>query len=136
MFSARPRTSYLGCQPPVLVHKLLTAAKSVLARIRSTGGSAVFRCAQKANTIATAPRTRDRCPPRSDLRRRDQRGTMSTSWHYRRSALTNGISFEALNNISHTTRRFIAVLNDNEWSIAKNVAPSQPYLNKLITIRL
>jgi len=37
------------------------------------------------------------------------------------AVLTNGISFEALNNISHTTKKFIAVLNDNEWSIAKNV---------------
>ena len=38
------------------------------------------------------------------------------------AALTNGISFEALNNIS-TTKKFIGILNDNEWSIDKNVAP-------------
>ena len=37
------------------------------------------------------------------------------------AALTNGISFEALNNIAATTRHFIGILNDNEWSIAKNV---------------
>ena len=49
------------------------------------------------------------------------------------AALTNGISFEALNNISHCTRRFIGILNDNEWSIAKNVGAIASYLNKLIT---
>src|SRR5512135_3857884 len=49
------------------------------------------------------------------------------------AALTNGISFEALNNIAPTTKRFIGVLNDNEWSIAKNVGAIATYLNKLIT---
>ena len=49
------------------------------------------------------------------------------------AALTNGISFEALNNIAHTTKRFIGILNDNEWSIAKNVGAISSYLNKLIT---
>jgi 1-deoxy-D-xylulose-5-phosphate synthase len=49
------------------------------------------------------------------------------------AALTNGISFEALNNIGHTTKKFIGILNDNEWSIAKNVGAVSGYLNKLIT---
>ncbi len=49
------------------------------------------------------------------------------------AALTNGISFEALNNIGHTTKRFIGILNDNEWTIAKNVGAIATYLNKLIT---
>ena len=37
------------------------------------------------------------------------------------AALTCGVSYEALNNISESTRKFIMILNDNEWSIAKNV---------------
>ena len=37
------------------------------------------------------------------------------------AAFTNGISFEALNNISDQTNRMIVVLNDNEWSIDRNV---------------
>ena len=37
------------------------------------------------------------------------------------AALTCGISYEALNNVEAQTKRFIVVLNDNEWSIAKNV---------------
>ncbi len=36
-------------------------------------------------------------------------------------ALTNGISLEAANQIRHSTRRFILVINDNEMSISKNV---------------
>ena len=37
------------------------------------------------------------------------------------AAFTCGITYEALNNIAHHTRRLIVVLNDNEWSIDKNV---------------
>ena len=37
------------------------------------------------------------------------------------AAFTCGITLEALNNISCTTKKFILILNDNEWSIAKNV---------------
>ena len=49
------------------------------------------------------------------------------------AALTCGITMEALNNIATSTKRLIVVLNDNEWSIAKNVGAIASYLNKLIT---
>jgi 1-deoxy-D-xylulose-5-phosphate synthase len=49
------------------------------------------------------------------------------------AAFTNGISFEALNNISSATRRLIVVLNDNEWSIDKNVGAIAAYLTKIAT---
>lgn len=49
------------------------------------------------------------------------------------AALTCGITLEALNNISHSTKRLCVVLNDNEWSIAKNVGAISSYLNELIT---
>src|SRR5580658_7871710 len=65
---------------------------------------------------------------------RDKRGTdEQVVCIFGDAALTNGISFEALNNIGHTTKRFIGILNDNEWSIAKNVGAISNYLNKLIT---
>jgi len=44
------------------------------------------------------------------------------------AALTCGISYEALNNVKAHTKRFIVVLNDNEWSIAKNVGAIANYL--------
>ncbi|MGC9198911.1 MAG: 1-deoxy-D-xylulose-5-phosphate synthase [Acidobacteriaceae bacterium] len=48
------------------------------------------------------------------------------------AAFTNGISFEALNNMG-STRRLIVVLNDNEWSIDKNVGAIAAYLHKIAT---
>ena len=48
-------------------------------------------------------------------------------------AFTCGVSFEALNNVASTTKRLIIVLNDNEWSIAKNVGAVAEYLNRLVT---
>lgn len=49
------------------------------------------------------------------------------------AAFTNGISFEALNNIAAQTRRMIIVLNDNAWSIDKNVGAIAEYFHKVVT---
>ncbi len=49
------------------------------------------------------------------------------------AAFTCGITYEALNNIANSTRRLIVVLNDNEWSIDKNVGAIASYLNKIVT---
>ena len=49
------------------------------------------------------------------------------------AAFTCGVSFEALNNVASSTKRLIIVLNDNEWSIAKNVGAVAEYLNRLVT---
>lgn len=48
------------------------------------------------------------------------------------AAFTCGPTFEALNNVA-TTRKFIVVLNDNEWSIDKNVGAIARYFNKIAT---
>jgi 1-deoxy-D-xylulose-5-phosphate synthase len=48
------------------------------------------------------------------------------------AAFTCGPSFEALNNIA-STKRLILVLNDNEWSIDRNVGAIAKYLNQLTT---
>ena len=48
------------------------------------------------------------------------------------AAFTCGISYEALNNARSQTKRFIVVLNDNEWSIAKNVGAIANYLNNIV----
>ncbi len=49
------------------------------------------------------------------------------------AAFTNGISFEALNNIASQTKRLIVVLNDNAWSIDKNVGAIAEYFHKIVT---
>jgi 1-deoxy-D-xylulose-5-phosphate synthase len=49
------------------------------------------------------------------------------------AAFTCGITVEALNNVVSSTKRLIVILNDNEWSIAKNVGAMARYLNRLST---
>ena len=48
-------------------------------------------------------------------------------------AFTNGITFEAINNIAEHTRRMIVVLNDNEWSIDRNVGAIARYFHRIVT---
>jgi 1-deoxy-D-xylulose-5-phosphate synthase len=49
------------------------------------------------------------------------------------AAFTNGISYEALNNIAEQTKRLIIVLNDNEWSIDRNVGAIARYFHRIVT---
>src|SRR5882757_9563668 len=120
----------------VYVHKLLTGRKDRFNTIRTTDGLNGFALrtesahdcygAGHAGTALSA--ALGMCAAR------DQRGgDENIVAIFGDAALTNGISFEALNNIAHTTKKFIGVLNDNEWSIAKNVGAIASYLNKLIT---
>jgi 1-deoxy-D-xylulose-5-phosphate synthase len=49
------------------------------------------------------------------------------------AAFTCGITMEALNNVVGSTKRLIIILNDNKWSIAKNMGALPRYFNELIT---
>lgn len=49
------------------------------------------------------------------------------------AAFTNGITYEAMNNVAKSTKRLIVVLNDNEWSIDKNVGAIADHLNRIVT---
>ena len=49
------------------------------------------------------------------------------------AAFTCGITMEALNNVATSTKRLVIILNDNKWSIAKNVGALPRYFNDLIT---
>jgi 1-deoxy-D-xylulose-5-phosphate synthase len=118
------------------VHKLLTGRKNRFDTIRTTSGLNGFalRTESEHDCYGAGHAGTALSAALGMAAARDQRGT---SEHvvciFGDAALTNGISFEALNNIGHTTKRFIGVLNDNEWSIAKNVGAIASYLNKLIT---
>ena len=120
----------------VYVHKLLTGRKDRFNTIRTTDGLNGFALrtesphdcygAGHAGTALSAAL--------GMAAARDKKGTNeNVVCIFGDAALTNGVSFEALNNIGHTTKRFIGILNDNEWSIAKNVGAIANYLNKLIT---
>src|SRR5436190_10022701 len=120
----------------VYVHKLLTGRADRFHTIRQTDGLNGFALrtesehdcygAGHAGTALSA--ALGMCAAR-DQKKTDE----NVVCIFGDAALTNGISFEALNNLSHTTKKFIAILNDNEWSIAKNVGAISGYLNKLIT---
>ncbi|HLX70979.1 MAG TPA: 1-deoxy-D-xylulose-5-phosphate synthase [Verrucomicrobiae bacterium] len=120
----------------VYVHKLLTGRKGKFNTIRTTNGLNGFALrtesphdcygAGHAGTALSAAL--------GMAAARDKKGSdENIVCIFGDAALTNGISFEALNNIGHTTKRFIGILNDNEWSIAKNVGAIANYLNRLIT---
>jgi len=118
------------------VHKLLTGRKNRFHTIRTTDGLNGFALrtesphdcygAGHAGTALSA--ALGMCAAR-DQRKTDE----NVVCIFGDAALTNGVSYEALNNIAQTTKRFIGILNDNEWSIAKNVGAISAYLNKMIT---
>src|SRR5262245_5343862 len=108
----------------IYVHKLLTGRRDRFNTIRSTGGLCGFalRSESPHDCYGAAHAGTARSAALGIAAARDQLGTdENVVAIFGDAALTNGISFEALNNISHTTKRFIGILNDNEWSIAKNV---------------
>src|SRR5580765_5726978 len=120
----------------IYVHKLLTGRKDKFHTIRSTGGLSGFamRSESDHDCYGAAHAGTALSAALGIAAARDQRGSdENVVAIIGDAALTNGISFEAMNNIAQTTKKFIAILNDNEWSIAKNVGAISGYLNKLIT---
>jgi len=118
------------------VHKLLTGRKNRFHTIRTTGGLNGFalRTESEHDCYGAAHAGTALSAALGMAVARDKRGSNEhVVAIFGDAALTNGISFEALNNIAHTTRRFIGILNDNEWSIARNVGAISTYLNRLIT---
>jgi 1-deoxy-D-xylulose-5-phosphate synthase len=118
------------------VHKLLTGRKDRFHTIRTTDGLSGFslRTESQHDCYGAGHAGTALSAALGMCAARDQRGSNeNVVCIFGDAALTNGISFEALNNIAHTTRRFIGILNDNEWSISKNVGAISAHLNKVIT---
>ncbi|HOW64994.1 MAG TPA: 1-deoxy-D-xylulose-5-phosphate synthase [Candidatus Paceibacterota bacterium] len=118
------------------VHKLLTGRKARFSTIRTTNGLVGFssRFESEHDCYGAGHAGTALSAALGMAVSRDRLGTDENIVAViGDAALTNGISFEALNNIAQSTRRFIVILNDNEWSIAKNVGAIAAYLNKLIT---
>ena len=118
------------------VHKLLTGRRERFHTIRSTGGISGFalRSESEHDCYGAAHAGTALSAALGICAARDRLGSdENVVAIFGDAALTNGISFEALNNLAYTTKRFIGVLNDNEFSIARNVGAIASYLNKLIT---
>jgi len=120
----------------VYVHKLLTGRKNRFRTIRQTDGLNGFalRTESEHDCFGAGHAGTALSAALGMAAARDKKGTdENIVCIFGDAALTNGISFEAMNNVAHTTKKFIGILNDNEWSIAKNVGAISGYLNKLIT---
>jgi 1-deoxy-D-xylulose-5-phosphate synthase len=119
----------------VYVHKIFTGRKDRFSTIRQTNGLNGFalRSESPHDCFGAGHAGTALSAALGMAAARDKKGTdENVVCIFGDAALTNGISFEALNNISHTTKKFIGILNDNEWSIAENVGAINSYLNKLI----
>ena len=118
------------------VHKMLTGRRAGLDTIRQHGGLNGFLLRTEsehdcygAGHAGTALSAGLGMAAARDLRGSDEHIVVVAG----DAAFTCGVSFEALNNVAETTKRFIVVLNDNEWSISKNVGAIASYLSKITT---
>ena len=120
----------------VYIHKILTGRKNRFRTIRQTDGLNGFalRTESEHDSFGAGHAGTALSAALGMAAARDKRGSdENVVAIFGDAALTNGISFEAMNNIAHTTKKFIGILNDNEWGIAKNVGAISTYLNRLIT---
>lgn len=120
------------------VHKLLTGRLSALQRVRQTGGASGFLNREEsphdafgAGHAGTALSAALGMATARDLAGTDEHVVALCG----DAAFTCGITLEAMNNVMTSTRRLVVILNDNEWSIARNVGAIAKYLNKLSTNR-
>ena len=119
------------------VHKLLTGrGGEFFKNLRNTGGASgfLYRAESKhdafgAGHAGTALSAALGMATARDLRGSDEHVVAVCG----DAAFTCGITLEAMNNVVSSTKRLIVILNDNEWSIAKNVGAIAHYLNRLST---
>jgi 1-deoxy-D-xylulose-5-phosphate synthase len=119
------------------VHKLLTGRGGEFFRnLRNTGGASgfLYRAESEHDSFGAGHAGTALSAALGMATARDLRGT---SEHVVAvcgdAAFTCGITLEALNNVVTSTKRLVVVLNDNQWSIARNVGAMAKYLNRLST---
>jgi len=120
----------------VYVHKLLTGRRQVFHKIRQTGGPMGFAFRSEspydcfgAGHAGTALSAALGMAVGRDRAKTDENVVAICG----DAAFTNGVTLEALNNVAHSTKKLLVILNDNEWSIAKNVGAIANYLNRITT---
>ncbi|MBI4028558.1 MAG: 1-deoxy-D-xylulose-5-phosphate synthase [Verrucomicrobia bacterium] len=118
------------------VHKLLTGRREAVKRMRQFGGACGFLMRSEsefdhfgAGHAGTALSAALGMATARDMKGSDEHVVAVVG----DAALTCGVTYEALNNVAQYTKRLIVVLNDNKWSIAKNVGAIAAYLNKIVT---
>lgn len=116
------------------VHKLLTGRAGQFRTLRQHGGLSGFckrseseHDAYGAGHAGTALSAGLGMAAARDLAREDYHVISVVG----DGAFTCGTTLEGLNNIATTTRKFILILNDNEWSIDRNVGALSAYFASL-----
>ena len=119
------------------VHKLLTGrGGEFFSNLRQTGGASgfLYRAESKHDSFGAGHAGTALSAALGMATARDLRGTdehvVAVCGD---AAFTCGVTMEALNNVVSSTKRLVVILNDNEWSIAKNVGAIAHYLNRLST---
>jgi len=119
------------------VHKLLTGrGGEFFAKLRKTGGASgfLYRSESPHDAFGAGHAGTALSAALGMATARDLRGSAE---HVVAvcgdAAFTCGVTLEALNNVVSSTKRLIVILNDNEWSIAKNVGAISSYLNRIST---
>jgi 1-deoxy-D-xylulose-5-phosphate synthase len=116
------------------VHKIITGRKEEFSTLRKFGGISgfprreesehdVFNTGHASNSISVALGL---------AKARDKKGGDEVIVAViGDGALTGGIALEALNQAGHLKTNLIVILNDNSWSIAKNVGALSSYLSRI-----
>ncbi len=118
------------------VHKLLTGRREQFHTIRTAGGLNGFmlRTESEHDSYGAGHAGTALSAALGMAVARDKQGTTEHVVALAGdAAFTCGITYEALNNIAHHTKKLIVILNDNEWSIDKNVGAIAAYFNRIVT---
>jgi 1-deoxy-D-xylulose-5-phosphate synthase len=116
------------------VHKLLTGRRETVKHMRQFGGACGFlmRSESEFDHFGAGHAGTALSAALGMATARDMKGTSeSVVAVVGDAAMTCGVTYEALNNIAHHTKKIIVILNDNKWSIAKNVGAIASHLNKI-----
>jgi len=116
------------------IHKLITGRKVRFDTLRTLGGISGFPKTQESEYDAfntghssTSISAALGFAKARDLKKEDYSVISVTG----DGALTGGMSFEALNDAGRSLNNLIVVLNDNEFSISKNVGGLSKYLSQI-----
>ncbi len=118
------------------VHKLLTGRRESVKHMRQFGGACGFlmRAESEFDHFGAGHAGTALSAALGMAAARDMKGTNEQVIAVvGDAALTCGVTYEGLNNVCTSTKKMIVIVNDNKWSIAKNVGAIAGYLNKIVT---
>ncbi len=117
-------------------HKILTGRRDEFDHLRQLGGMSGFpkRKESDCDSFDTGHSSTSISAALGMVRARELRGgTQTIAAVIGDGAMTGGLAYEALNNMSHLSSNLIIILNDNNMSISSNVGGLPKYLSEIRT---